>query len=38
MQRTFIARDFRANDIADLAAGGEICDYMHVRSVARIRQ
>lgn len=28
---TFIARDLRANDVADLAAGGEICDCMHAR-------
>lgn len=28
-QRTFIARDLRANDIADLAAGGEISNYIH---------
>lgn len=27
LQRTFIARDLRANDIADLAAGGKIRNY-----------
>ena len=29
LQRTFIARDLRANDIADLAAGGKIRNYTH---------